>query len=124
MVQSIAVRTGFGGALMATALVTGACSSSLTAPSPSVSPGSATIGVMLTVRVLERTSETPIPGALVSYNGHDTLTDAAGQAIVPVKAGEETAIAVSAQAYESMGASGILSNSERWTFYLARQTAQ
>ncbi|MQA28724.1 MAG: hypothetical protein GEU82_02635 [Luteitalea sp.] len=96
----------------------------MTAPSPVVSPGSATLGVMLTVRVLERSSEAPIPGAAVSYHGRDTLTDAAGQAVVPVKAGEETAIAVSARTYESMEASAVVSNSERWTFYLARQDAE
>lgn len=77
---------------------------------------------MLTVRVLERTSEVPIPGAVVSYDGRETVTDATGQAIVPVKAGEETDIAVSAQAFESMGASAVLNNSERWTFYLVRHS--
>ena len=66
----------------------------------------------------------PQPLAVVSYNGRDVVTDTIGQAMVPVKAGEEVAIAVSARAYESMSASAVLSNSERWTFYLARQAAQ
>jgi hypothetical protein len=106
------------------ACLAGGCSAAPTAPSATVSPGTATLGVMLTVRVLERTSEVPISGAVVSYKGAESFTDAAGEAILPVKAGEETTIAVSARAYEPMGASAVLSNSERWTFYLARQKTE
>jgi hypothetical protein len=105
------------------ALLTGCASESPLGPSPVVNPAPTTpqAGVTadaLTVRVLARASEAPISGAAVETDASRMLTNAAGIAILPVTAGEELEVHVSALGYEPMGAAAVLSPNERWTFYL------
>jgi hypothetical protein len=113
---------------LASAIASAACSAPpVTAPSPALTTADSQPQrgeLTLTVLVLERTSEVPIHGALVRYKETNIYSDATGQAVVPVTAGEETAIVVSAPAHEPMSASAVLNNSERWTFYLARESAE
>ena len=92
-----------------------------TAPSPldALPPPSAVQVVALTVRVQTRTTELPIPGALVRHDGNRYYADESGQAIISVTPGRETTIEVSASGFEPMSASAVLANDERWTFYLA-----
>ena len=80
-------------------------------------------GITLTVRVLQRTTELPIPGARVETSLGTGSTDASGLFVLVAVAGRTTDVDVSAPGYESMGASGVLADSERWTFYLASSGA-
>lgn len=88
------------------------------APGGSIEPG-----ITLTVRVLQRTTELPIAGARVRTSTGDGSTDAAGLFVLSVAPGFSTDVDVSAPGYEPMGASGVLADSERWTFYLASASA-
>lgn len=77
--------------------------------------------VMLTVRVLARASETPIEGAIVTVVDHRSYqTDTAGTCTFPVESGQMTDVDVTASGYLPIGAGGVLSSDERWTFYLAQ----
>ena len=77
--------------------------------------------VMLTVRVLARASETPIEGAIVTVVDHRSYqTDTAGICTFPVESGQMTDVDVTASGYLPIGAGGVLSSDERWTFYLAQ----
>jgi hypothetical protein len=73
----------------------------------------------LTVRVHERSTEAPIRGALVQYGAQRFYTDAFGESAVSIDASREATITVSADGFQRMSASGLLSHDERWTFYLA-----
>jgi hypothetical protein len=95
-----------------------ACAGGITAPSEAASPPATSAGT-LTIRVLARTTEIPIKGALVQYGAESWLTDASGQLAITVPVGVEIAIDVAAAGYEPMGAAAVLGSDERWTFYLA-----
>lgn len=84
---------------------------------PAVSQATTNAGV-LTVRVLARASELPIAGAAVHTLNVHGVTDAQGLCTLPVSTGQELDVNVSADGYQPMGASGVLGNDERWTFYL------
>jgi hypothetical protein len=89
-------------------------------PSPGIdSPGSVPSTAKLTVAVQIRTAARPIQDAAVRHDGQISYTDASGEATLLVPRGQETIVDVSAAGYESLGASGVLANDERWTFYLA-----
>lgn len=112
-------------AVVVTALLSGACAAqSAVGPSPVTPEPAPTLPAppvnqdQLTVRVLNRDSEVPIPGAVVHAAETHILTDASGTAIVPVVAGTELEVNVSAAGYQSMVAGGVLGPRERWTFYL------
>lgn len=80
--------------------------------------------VTLTVRVKARATEIPIRGALVRYNANaPSYTDVSGQSVLKVVPALETTIDVSAPGYETMAASGVLAGDERWTFFLALDSA-
>ena len=106
--------------------LTGCASESPLGPSPAPTPAPTApappeAGIApdaLTVRVLARESEAPISGAAVETDVSRMLTNAAGIAILPVTAGEELEVHVSAPGYEPMGAAAVLGPNERWTFYL------
>jgi hypothetical protein len=112
------------GLIALVAVANGACAQLETSPSPVVTAdvvpaAGAPAAVMLTVRVQQRGSEAPIAGATVRSN-HDAVahTDALGLCMLSVTTREETTIDVSAAGYQSMSASAVIGNSERWTFYL------
>jgi hypothetical protein len=95
-----------------------------TAPSQSLPDTSSVAStVTLTVSVQIRTAARPIPDAVVRHDGHIAYTNASGEATLLVPRGQETTVDVSAAGYESLGASGVVANDERWTFYLAPDVA-
>jgi hypothetical protein len=93
-----------------------------TSTTPAVPPGPiATIG--LTVRVVVRGSEEPVPLATVFRNNAavgQTDSDGVLQAEVPF--GVEFSIDVTAAGFVGSGASATVTSRERWTFYLERQS--
>lgn len=93
----------------------------VTEPLPVVetSPATTVIDGVLTIRVLERGTEEPIASALVVGSDDRATTDASGSCTLHVVQGTEYEVNVSAPGYQPMGASAILTNNERWTFYLA-----
>lgn len=95
-------------------LVSSACYPSISPFPSAVDSSDATIVVI----VRSRDDHRPIHGALVRYRSSGWYTDESGQSTVPVVAGEDAAIAVSAPGYGEMSASGVVSDGERWTFYL------
>jgi hypothetical protein len=102
-----------------------ACSSSPAAPSPAPAPVvHADHAVALTVRVQARTTALPIARAQVLHDGISFYADTTGEATLSVPAGQETTIDVHADGYDPMTASAVLSNDERWTFYLAPEGHQ
>jgi hypothetical protein len=102
-----------------------ACSSSPTTPSPVATPVvHADRAVALTVRVQARNTELPIARAQVLHDGLSFYADTTGEATLSVPAGQETTIDVHADGYQPMTASAVLSNDERWTFYLAPERQQ
>jgi hypothetical protein len=103
-----------------------ACSSSSPAtPSPAATPVvHPDHAVALTVRVQARNTALPIARAQVLHDGISFYADTTGEATLSVPAGQETTIDVHADGYEPMTASAVLSNDERWTFYLAPQGHQ
>jgi hypothetical protein len=109
-------RTKPGLTLLALCLtLTVAGCGSVVSPSPTpVAAEQATV----TVRVLTRSQPQPIHGALVRYGSSGSYTDQGGESTVAVAAGEDATIIVSAAGYQSMSASGLVGNDERWTFYL------
>src|SRR5689334_5973284 len=115
-------RRRFAVAAVVACTLWGACAQSdPTAPStnPTGFPDATGLsGVTLTVRVLQRTTELPIAGARVTTSSGTGSTDASGLFVMAVAPGRSTDVDVSAPGYESMGASGVLADNERWTFYL------
>ncbi len=104
---------------IALTILAGACSRLTTTPTaPSSAVASSSTAVTLTVRVLTRSTEAPIAGALVSYNGQGSYTDRSGELLVTVVRGQETTVQVSAAGYAPMTASAVLGGDELWTFYL------
>jgi hypothetical protein len=102
-----------------------ACSTSPTTPSPAATPlVHADHAVALTVRVQARNTELPIARALVLHDGISFYADTSGETTLSVPSGQETTINVHAEGYEPMTASAVLSNDERWTFYLAPEPHQ
>jgi hypothetical protein len=112
--------------LILTLILTGpACSSSPTKPSTVETPVvHAEHAVALTVRVQARNTELPIAHAEVLHDGIAFYANTTGEATISVPAGQETTINVHADGYEPMTASAVLSNDERWTFYLAPAPSQ
>lgn len=113
--------------LAVAAVLNAGCSvteTAFTSPTPVAPPDAAARPAMLTVRVHERTSEVPIAGAFVLYQGTSASTDRTGQVVFEVERGEETTIDVSAQGYEPLSASGVLGGDERWTFYLRTSSVE
>lgn len=104
--------------LVSAAIAVTACSGGITAPSEAA-PAPATSAGTLTIRVLARTTELPINGAVVQYGAESWLTNASGELAITVPVGVEIAIDVTAAGYEPMGAAAVLGSNERWTFYLA-----
>jgi hypothetical protein len=102
-----------------------ACSISPTTPSAAATPVLHTDrAVALTVRVQARNTELPIARAQVLHDGLSFYADTTGETTLSVPAGQETTIDVHADGYEPMTASAVLSNDERWTFYLAPERHQ
>jgi hypothetical protein len=91
---------------------------------PSQAPPSAPSGdipaarVTLTVRVLARSTEVPLPGAVVQLGGQADRADAGGVCEFTLTPGTMADVDVSAAGYKPMGASAVLQSNERWTFYL------
>ena len=111
--------------ILAMGVAAQACSSSPTTPTPAAAPVvHADHAVALTVRVQARTTALPIARAQVLHDGISFYADTTGEATLTVPAGQETTIDVHADGYEPMTASAVLSNDERWTFYLASQGHQ
>jgi hypothetical protein len=111
--------------ILALGVATQACSSSPTTPTPAAAPVvHADHAVALTVRVQARNTALPIARAQVLHDGISFYADTTGEATLTVPAGQETTIDVHADGYEPMTASAVLSNDERWTFYLASQGHQ
>src|SRR5262245_43850485 len=101
-----APRAATLGLIMLTAIAGIACSVSPTAPSPDPA-APATSQVTLTVRVLTRTSEVPIEGAVVTAVGRYGRTDAAGICLFSMPNGQMVDVDVSASGYLPMGASAV-----------------
>jgi hypothetical protein len=74
--------------------------------------------VQLTVRVLVRSSELPLPGALVLVSAEGGRTDEHGECRFSVRPGDLLYVSASASGFDPLGASGVLANDEQWTFYL------
>ncbi len=74
--------------------------------------------VTLTVRVVARAVETPLPGAVVRTDDGTVQADANGTCQLAVRSGATANVDVSAAGYVPLGASGVLASDERWTFYL------
>lgn len=101
------------------------CSNPPTTPSPAAPPVVRTDhAVALTVRVQSRNTALPIARAQVLHDGISFYSDSTGETTFSVPAGQETTIDVHADGYEPMTASAVLSNDERWTFYLAPEGQQ
>jgi hypothetical protein len=86
-----------------------------------VGPASPVATIGLTVRVLVRGSEEPVPFATVFQNNAavgQTNPDGILQAHVPI--GVEFSIDVTAPGFFGCGASATVTTQERWTFYLER----
>jgi hypothetical protein len=78
--------------------------------------------VALTVRVLVRGSEEPVPKATVFRNNATVgQTDSGGVLRAEVPLGVEFSIHVTAAGFIGWGASATVSSQERWTFYLERE---
>jgi hypothetical protein len=78
--------------------------------------------VALTVRVLVRGSEEPVPDATVFRNNAAVgQTDSGGVLRAEVPLGVEFSIHVTAAGFIGWGASATVSSQERWTFYLERE---
>jgi hypothetical protein len=79
--------------------------------------------VALTVRVLVRGSEEPVPHATVFRNNSAVgQTDIGGLLRAEVPLGVEFSIHVSAPGFIGWGASATVTSQERWTFYLERES--
>lgn len=115
------------GAVAALALVlTTACASPVSpttaipsrpeASNPAPVPTSAP--VVLTVRVLRRSVETPLPGATVMLGVHAAQVNAEGVCQFSLDAGATAEVEVTAPGFQPLGAIGVLNNDQRWTFYL------
>jgi hypothetical protein len=92
-----------------------------TASTTAAVPASPVATIGLTVRVLVRGSEEPVPFATVFRNNAavgQTNTDGILQAQVPL--GIEFSIDVTAPGFVGCGASASVTTLERWTFYLER----
>ena len=119
------MRRGTALLILTLGITAQACSSSPTVPSPAATPVvHAAQAVALTVRVQARNTALPIARALVLHDGISFYADTTGEATLSVPAGQETTIDVHADGYEPMTASAVLSNDERWTFYLAPEGHQ
>jgi hypothetical protein len=119
--MQVAKWIGTAGAAALFAVSATACAKSPMAPSvPASAPGPSieVPAATLTVRVLARNSQLPIAGAQIATPTLTASTDVDGMCSFTVHAGEAVDVDVSAAGYESMGASGVLGSSERWTFYL------
>lgn len=74
---------------------------------------------ILTVRVLARTSEIPLPETTVRHDGQFAgWTDAQGILLLTITPDQETTIRVDHVGYDPMEASASPGLEERWTFYL------
>jgi hypothetical protein len=109
--------------MLSAALLSGACASPA-APSAPTAPAGSGAGdvpassVRLTVRVLIRAQDAPVAGAVVTVDGETAKVDAAGTCEFDVRPGAMANVDVSASGFAPLGASGVLLNDERWTFYL------
>lgn len=56
---------------------------------------------------------------MVHRDTQSWITGASGELAITVPLGTEVTVDVAADGYEPMGASAVLGNDERWTFYLA-----
>ncbi len=83
-----------------------------------VSEPPATPTVTLTVRVLRRSAETPLEGALVHVDKEIGRADALGLCRFSVPSGELMSVNVSATGFMPISAAGVLQSGERWTFWL------
>ena len=109
------------GLLVTHGLVT-ACASPTgpsTTPVSSATPQpTATAPVTLTVRVLRRSVETPLEGAVVHVASEAVRADASGICQFSLLPGQLASVEVSAAGFLPLSASGVLHNDERWTFWL------
>ena len=112
--------------LLVAGLLSGACASSTSPTTPSTPTTQTGSGagdapassVRLTVRVLIRAQDAPVSGAVVTVDGETSKVDAAGTCEFSVRPGATANVDVAASGFLPLGASGILLNDERWTFYL------
>lgn len=109
--------------LLASTLVCGCSYQASTTVAPtSRAVAQDTQSIALTVVVLTRGSESPVPGAAVRKDGQvigKTSLDGSLQTTVPM--GTEFHIVVDAPGFFGDGAWGSVASAERWTFYLERQ---
>jgi hypothetical protein len=105
-------------ALLGTVACAAASPTAPTSPAPTPANGGSAATATLTVRVLARQSELPIPGAHILTGSAQGSTDASGLCLLSIPTGAEVDVEVSADGYQPMGATGTLGNDERWTFYL------
>jgi hypothetical protein len=92
------------------------------APNANTAPAIPASTIGLTVRVLVRGSEDPVPAATVFRNNAAVgQTDGSGILHAQVPLGVEFSIDVAAPGFVGCGASATVTTQERWTFYLERQ---
>lgn len=101
------------------------CAAQSSAVAPTGQPAAqahAPVTIGLTVIVLTRGAETPVPGAAVTMDDAPVgQTGSDGSIRTTVVIGTEFHIVVSAAGFIGNGAWGSVASEERWTFYLERQ---
>ncbi len=110
-----------GAALLLASCVAVGCASPTAPSAPPAERPSTTLQpatVTLTVRVLPRSVETPLEGATVKRDAEVGHADAGGVCQFTLRAGDTANIGVSAPGFLPLGASAVLMNDQRWTFYL------
>lgn len=120
MVNLFNARTAAAVILLASGITVGCASPTAPSAAPAERPSSApqpTL-VTLTVRVLQRTVETPLEGATVKRDAEVGHADAGGICQFTLRAGDTANVGVSAPGFLPLGASAVLVNDQRWTFYL------
>lgn len=105
-------------ACLAAACASPTAPSTPTIPSAPAPPQNAPLPVVLTVRVLQRTVATPLPGATVVLGIRTAQSNADGVCTFSLTAGNMADVEVSAPGYQPLSASGVLNSDQRWTFYL------
>ena len=113
-------RTASAVILLASCLAVGCASPTAPSAAPAERPSSAPQPptVTLTVRVLQRTVETPLEGATVQRDAEVGRADAGGICQFTLRSGDTATVGVSAPGFLPLGASAVLMNDQRWTFYL------
>ena len=120
MLGSVALAVALGVVLSGCERITSPTVASTVSPAAPAVPAST---IALTVRVLARGSEEPVPHATVFRNNAAVgQTDTGGFLRAEVPLGVEFSIDVIAPGYIGWGASATVTSQERWTFYLERES--